>query len=425
MSKISHSILFYLASSLTLLSAQQSINPAQPASSIDSAVASPLYIKQTTDIEPALLKRAQDVVNSNEKSIAGSDKQDWKISPIAAVGVVFDDNIYLSNTNRVSDIIWSVGGGLAFEIGDYRNLEENYLIAQWVGTGYFYSQNPGQNAFNQDASLLGQYRWNQLKGQLESSYQNITGPERQVGAFTTRQVISNTLRFTYDYTDKTSFEAEAGQTTQIFETYLNQYDYYGKLAADYKIFPKIKLGLEGVFGILAVEDSNLQYYQQVRLRGSYAVTGKIDLRMSVGVETREYAGGDDMRITPVFSLGGEYRPFDGTSITLLGFRNVSGSSSVNDQDFIATGVTLGIKQRIQKYTVGISAGYENDTYYGTTSDSETNRVDNFIFVRPTISYDFIEWLKVEVFYEYRNNDSTYVNNAFYDNRVGIELDAKF
>ena len=66
----------------------------------------------------------------------------WRISPIFSTGVLYDDNIFLSNTNRVADVIWTISAGLSFELGDFRSESENYLIAQWLGSPIFYTDNP-------------------------------------------------------------------------------------------------------------------------------------------------------------------------------------------------------------------------------------------------------------------------------------------
>jgi hypothetical protein len=365
-------------------------------------------------------------VEIDGKAVAEAQRRLWRIRPKGGAAMVYDDNIFISNTNRVADVIWSVTAGLAFEMGDYRNLKENFLIAEWYGTGYFYTQNPQQNAFNQAAALLGQYRWNKLTGQVESRYQYLTGPDREVGAFTDRQLFVNAIRFNYDYSDKTTFDAEFLQNTQVYKSYLNQYDYRLKLGGDYRILPKVKIGGEGVAGILDVANGPLQYYQQLRGRLRYEATGKLAFKSSAGIEFRQFQGESELKIEPVFSLGLEYTPFDGTLISLTGYRDVIGSNSLEAQNYVATGVQLSIQQRVlQKFFVGIAFGYENDTYFATESDVSSDRVDNYIFARPSISYNIADWVKTGVFYEYRNNDSNISSNSFYDNRVGVELNLAF
>ena len=55
----------------------------------------------------------------------------------------------------------------------------------------------------------------------------------------------------------------------------------------------------------------------------------------------------------------------------------------------------------------------------------TDRVDNYLYVRPTLRYSFVRWFSVNVFYEFRKNTSTQESSNAYGNRLGMELAAKF
>jgi Putative beta-barrel porin 2 len=376
-----------------------------------------------------------------DRAVAAAGRKLWRIRPLFAAGVLYDDNIFLGNTNRVADVIWTISFGLAFELGDFRGGAENYLRAQWVGFPTFYTDNPSENSFNQAASLLAQYRWTRLVGQFESAFRIAREGNREVNTITTTRTFSNSLRFQYDYSPKTSFDllflqnysqssdpaeptaeiAASGQTTN------NQYE--ARAGMNYQILPKTNLGLEVAGGVLDQSSSPLQYYQQARLRVSYAATGKLNFRFSGGVEAREFEGSDLIRISPVFSLGLDYHPFDGTSLSMVGYRNVQAATSITGQDVTATGFEIALVQRIlQRFTAGIGFGYENDVYFGTTGEEisgDTDRVDNFLFVRPRLTYSFVDWFSASVFYEYRRAISTQSDSSFYNNRVGMEIATKF
>ena len=247
----------------------------------------------------------------------------WRIVPIFNAGVMFDDNIFISNTDRKSDVIFSVGGGLSIEFGDYRTLEENYLLLEYIGTGYFFSKYTAQNSFGQNASLLGQYRFDQLTVQAESQYQYINGAQRQVGGFTTRNILNNDLRFIYYLSEKTTFDLELGQDSNIYESPSNSsYLFYAIAGMDYLVMPKVRLGLEGVAGYVSAENNPSKTYQIINARAKYDLTGKVVLKATGGVQFTQYqSGGEPMRVSPVWSLGGEYLPFPNTAISLVTYRN--------------------------------------------------------------------------------------------------------
>ena len=82
----------------------------------------------------------------------------WRIRPYIKTGITYDDNIFITNTNRTADIIYNTDGGFTFELGDYRDLHNNYLLLEYLASGFFFSNHPAQNSLDQSYSLLAQYR---------------------------------------------------------------------------------------------------------------------------------------------------------------------------------------------------------------------------------------------------------------------------
>ena len=352
----------------------------------------------------------------------------WRVVPLLNAGVLYDDNIFISNTDRKGDVIFNIGAGLSIELGDYRTLEENYLLLEYIASGYFFSKYSDQNSFGQNASLLGQYRFNQLAVQAESQYQYINGAQRQVGGFTTRNILYNDLRFIYDVSEKTTVDLELSQDSNIYNSpYNSSYYYYATAGLDYLILPKIRIGLEGVAGFVDAQNNPDQTYQIVNARATYDLSGKVAIKATGGVQFTQYqSGGEPMNVSPVWSLGGEYLPFPNTAISLVTYRNFQVSPSLNNQNYWATGVELGVTQTIaQKFQVGVAGGYENDTYVSNERNVDADRVDNFFFIQPEISYNFLKYLTATIFYQHRFNDSTQQVDTWYDNQVGFELSASF
>ncbi|HEY5706867.1 MAG TPA: outer membrane beta-barrel protein [Terrimicrobiaceae bacterium] len=363
-----------------------------------------------------------DGVAPDSRLQGGPERRLWRINPQPFARLTYDDNIFISNTNRIADLIWTAGLTVSFELGDFHDLKDNYLIAEWSGAGLLYTDNPSQNAFNQSANLVGSYHWQRLTAEIESRYQYLTGPDRQIGNVASRQLIVNALHLKYDLSGKIRLTADARQSAQLYQIYLDQYEYQVKAGLDYQIFPKLGLGVEGVAGVLRVQESPDQTYQQLRIRGGYSLTGKIDIKFSGGLEFREVDDGQPLKTYPAFSLSLNYRPFDGTLISVEGYRTVFGSSSAIGQNFIATGFEVSIRQRIfQRITVTTAFGYENDDYFGTSQASQTKRVDNYFFIRPAISYALTRHAAFGIFYEFRRNESNQLVNTFFNNRAGLEF----
>jgi hypothetical protein len=355
------------------------------------------------------------------------DSRLWRIRPILSTGVTFDDNIFITNSNRKSDFIFNINAGFALEFGDYRNLEDNYLLLEYLATAFFFNRYTSQNSFDQAASLVGQYRFESLAVQAESRYQNLSGAERQVGAFTNRSLFFNAFRMIYDYSEKTAMDFEASQRTSYYPQNLSSYYYEGKGGFNYALFPKTLIGLEGIFGLAQVQESPDMWYQTLNGRLDYAITGKTIVKASGGVQFNEYVGGGEPpRVIPVFSLGAEYMLFKKTRLSLVAYRNLQASPSIAGQDYIATGGELGLSQEFaSKFEIGVTTGYENDTYVANTTRTDATRVDNFFFIRPSISYNFLKYMKASLSYEYRTNRSDLVEDTWFDNKLNLELSARF
>jgi hypothetical protein len=271
-----------------------------------------------------------------------------------------------------------------------------------------------------------QYRFNKLVAKLNSTYSHIKGSSRDVNTITTTQTFWNSLGFVYDYSDKTAFNLTLTQTTSITEDFQTTSQYQARAGMDYQLFPKTRVGFQGVAGVLDSSDTPLQYLQQALVQVFYNPSGKLGFSLSAGVQFLEFEDREDMKIDPVFSLGVTYTPFPATSMSLVGFRNVVGSSALAGQDYFATGFELNISQQFfQKVVAALSFGYENDEYFATTSDTSTDRVDNYVFVRPRLTYAFVDWFSVSVFYEFRQTTSTQETSSFYNNRAGLEILTKF
>jgi hypothetical protein len=356
-----------------------------------------------------------------------SDKK-WLLLFNVSTGVTYDDNVFISHTNKKADEIFTVSGGVTLGLGDYRNLQENYLLAQYLLSGFFFVHNSQENTPGQDLALKTQFRFSKLTLQTTSRYEYLSGVNRQVGNFVKENLIDNLIRLNYDYSDKTQLFFSFEQVTDLYESFISSYEYIGRVGGTYQITPKIRLGGEAVFGRLDQDESPSSNYAQFRLLSNYDLTGKLSLNLSVGEEIRHYDSGDGQtNATPVFSLGLTYHPFPDTTIGLSGYRSVSASPSAAAEHFLATGLSVQISQLLfQRVTAGLATGYENDEYRATRSGAaELGREDNYFFLEPTLTYKFGRWLSASLSYEFRRNASNESAFTFSDNRITLSMEVNF
>ena len=352
----------------------------------------------------------------------------WRLIFTIGAGVFYDDNIFISHTNRQSDTIFTLDGGFAFEIGDYRDRVDNYLIAKYLATGYLFTTHHNEDSVDQDAVLQDQFRFSNFTFQNQVTFDYLNGSDRTIGTFVTRYLLDGSFKLLYDVSPKTQLFGQFEQISSIYRAELSSYEYIGRFGVDYLITPKIKLGLQGVVGDLVQQDGPSSLYGQGELRAAYQYTEKLTFRGAAGFQVSSYSDSDLIKVTPVFELGADYQPFNDTHISLTAFRKTFASPLYIGQYFNGTGVELDVKQTfIQRFTVAAAIGYEHDTYNSTGGPEVVNidRTDNYFYFRPSISYDFRQWLTATIYYQYGRNSSTIGTSTFYDNRVGAQISFTF
>ena len=211
---------------------------------------------------------AQQAGQAEQAALLPADvsQKKWRITPLFSAEVTYDDNIFLTNTDRVSDVIWTPSIGLIYELGDFRGKTENYLSVQWIGMPVIYTKNTDQSGFNQYIALSLQYRFNKLVAKLDSSFSHVRGSSRDVNTITTTQTFWNSLAFAYDYSEKTAFNLTFTQSTSSTEDFQTTSQYHARAGMDYQLLPKTRVGFQGVAGLIDSSDTPLQYLQQLLMQ---------------------------------------------------------------------------------------------------------------------------------------------------------------
>jgi putative beta-barrel porin BBP2 len=347
----------------------------------------------------------------------------WRLIFTIQGGVYWDSNIFLSQNHPVGDTVIQLAGGFSFEIGDYRSQTNNFLTLKYLATGYIYTGRPEENGVDQQVVFHGQYRWDRLTLQSNVAFSYLDGPDRLAGTFTTQYLVDGLVRALYDYSDKTQLHAEFEQITDIYPSQLSSYEYIGRVGADYLITPKIKIGVEGDVGDLQIEHSGDMFYGEGRLRVAYQLTQKLTFLASGGFEVAHFSQNDDTKVLPVFDLSAQWTPFVGTTFGLSAFRKIFASPVEVGNVFTATGVQATVSQTFfQRLSAAVFVGYENDQYKAAGSNAvATSRADNYVYVRPNLTYSIGGWCNIVLYYQFNHNDSNLNGASFTDHRIGGQV----
>src|SRR6266511_168944 len=353
---------------------------------------------------------------------------------------VWDDNIFISHTNKVSDYYFAIEPQITIGVGDMEGRSRSYLRLDYMPSAILFVDHSDQDAFNQLIHLEGGYRSGRLTlslsqdiALLESANLNsffdttglwantdASGPTR-VNIFYTR------LRASYQLTGKMFLQGEFDSPTYFYPNHISDYTVSGGLYLYYNWLPKLSVGIGGTFGYTWVDaPSTNQSFEQINLRLNYAVTAKLALYASGGVEFRQFDGNRNTYDSPVFELGLSYHPFEGSYLSLAAGRRIYSSGYLPNQDFGATYVAGRFQQRLfHRVYLGLGAGYEHSNYFSTDRDVSATRDDDYWFIEPSVDVLITRWLSAGVYHLHREDSSNQEFFDWEDNQVGVRATLRF
>jgi len=353
---------------------------------------------------------------------------------------VWDDNIFLSHSDKVSDYYFAIEPVITIGVGDMAGHNSSYLRLDYMPSAILFVDHSDQDAFNQLIHLEGGYSSGRLTlyasediALLESanlnSFFDTTGLWANTDASgpTRMNIFYTRLRADYQLTAKMYLQAEFDSPSYAYPGNISDYTIAGGLYLYYNVTPKLSLGIGGTFGYNWVDNPTTdQYFEQINVRLNYQWTSKVGLYASAGVEFRQFDGNRDTYDTPVFELGLSYNPFSGTFISLAAGRRIYNSGFLPDQDFASTYVVGRLQQRLfHRFYLGLAAGYENSDYFATDRNVSATRNDDYWFIEPSLDVLITRWLNAGVYYLHREDSS---NQAFFDwndNQVGVRATVRF
>ena len=351
------------------------------------------------------------------------------IRPTMTFSTTYSDNILESTTNRRQDLIYTIAPGATFGLGDYVQKQYNYFTLQYVPTLNLYNHFSTLNSLDQHLRIDGQWGMERLKLSAYFGYDKAFGGNRDIGGLVNSEYYTMGAAAKYILNEKIAFEALGDQTFSDYgSSGIGSREFVNHDYLNYAFTPKLTGSVGAAFGILQPYVGGTQTYEQGLFRLQFVSSSKLNFQGNFGFELREFPSGVGARFTPVFNLTGNYLLFPGTTLTLSGGRNVTYSAAVTGSNYTATNVVAGINQHvIGKLSVGLNVGFENDTYFFVSGaqPGAINRVDNYITLSPSLTYQWNDWASISVSYLYRDNQSNAPARSFYNNQVSVGVHIGF
>ncbi|MBQ2313163.1 MAG: outer membrane beta-barrel protein, partial [Elusimicrobiaceae bacterium] len=327
---------------------------------------------------------------------------------MAYEGLSYDDNIYLTNDNRIGSAISSTKLGALYDLA----IPNSSLKGKFTAVGGYnaYQKHNHKNGF-WDALVIADFGNDLFKiGDtflLTSDPANSEITERE-------QRINNKVYASY----RTSAYKKLSLGFKVSDEYekyisgttlkdLNRNRVNAGAGIYFNVSEKTSLFAEYTFTALSYDtnhaNNSIGGTAALGIEGKIApkVTGEAKVTYDYRNYTHDKAGCDNYGDLIGYNVEVSWEPTSRTLFRLSGARKFEETLYVNNRYFISTGVELyGSQKILEKLTAGLTLGYENLSY-PKDNGAGVERSDDVFTVRPEIGYQFNKWLSAGVWYQYR------------------------
>lgn len=344
------------------------------------------------------------------------------------VAALYDDNIRLSNTAQQDDFMFLLTASVAWQHGDILRKRNSWARVFYQATGIVFAEESDENNVDHDFQAGGQKRWGKLAVALEGRYRRLSGATPDLGDRVQRDQLAGKVTATYDLSGRTFVEGSAGVDAVRYQQ-SNLADYEEWLAdgyVGYELSGRTKVAAGGAVGRLNVSGTEGQNFQRAMVKVTRASTGALGLTAKAGAEFRQTETGNN--VTPVFNLTADWEPVeDSTKVSASAFRETVASGALAGENYIRTGAALRLAQRFgDRFSAGLEAGYEQLQYSETASaGTASGRSDDYFYAKPSLKYEFASKRRAQVFYNFREDDSSVEDFSFSANQWGLSFGLDF
>ena len=361
----------------------------------------------------------------------------------------YDDNILISHTNTLSDVIWTVSPGLTLAGGGvgaylpgsvtveqlrnllYYSLVEDvtkpgrFFVVDYTPSFIFYTDHSSYDNVGQSVKLSGGYSFSRLALGLDFDYTREQVKNAGVGTLTEESLYDARFRSRYDLTDRTFLEVNGryyrlDYVDPLYQGYqeVSEENWLNRTFAD-----RLSLGVGLAVGRDFPQYSSDQTFERILARAVYRLSGKLYFSASLGVEFRQYDSGESGTLHPVLGVSGTYQLREGTTLNVEGhgLQEPSPYGGYNDTRW---GGSLGVRQRLfSRLHAEASAAYDYIQYnfYGTQGQPSSVRTDNYFYGRLTLDYEFNRHVVGSLFYTYYRDNSSYGAYSYDDTVLGLRV----
>ena len=351
-----------------------------------------------------------------------------------------DDNIALTERNRLEDWFVQIQPSVMFGVGDVAK-QQNFLQINYLPSFYRYEEHPEFDSNQHVARIVTGFNTSNLAVRLSQDIailNNIvlaaaTGERESLvpSGRTNLDLFNTDLSANYNMTPRDFIFWEFRMARTAYEMPLISSAVYATdLYLNHGFTDKFALGL-GVAGGYNAVDFPTPNQTMVQALGhlNYTPGNEFSIDIIAGEEFRDFENNSrGTYSTPVFSIGAIWRPVEETNFTLSATRQIYNSAAQTAQDYVDTNIGGMIRQRVCKaFYLAVLGGYEHVQYF--------NAIDlpmplpeprnDYYYVQPSADLILTRFWSFGGYYLRRQNYGTVAHTDFYSNQFGVRSVIKF
>jgi hypothetical protein len=343
------------------------------------------------------------------------------------VATVYDDNIRLSSQDAQQDFLFVLSASVAWQRGDVKRKRGSWQRVYYKATGVAFAEQSDENSLDHDFQAGAQKRWGSLALAMEGRFRRLSGATPDLGDRVLRNDFNVKASGTYDFSGRTFVEAGVAYNgVRYEEAGLADYDeWVAEGFAGYELSGRTRISAGGSLGRLDVAKAGSQDFQRALVKVNRVSTGSLGLTGKAGAEFRQTPQGD--KTTPVFSLAADWEPVeDSTKVSVEVIRETVASGALAGENYQRTGAAVRVAQDLgSRFKAGLEAGYERLSYDAASNATSSGRSDDYLYVKPSLKYEFAARRRAEIFYSFREDDSSDEAFSFTANQWGLSFGLDF
>jgi hypothetical protein len=375
----------------------------------------------TDEVVPRVLQSPDRTLEPGAGTDTAQDNARLPVTFGITLAGYYDDNIYIQPgaAGRTGDFIYDVVPFVSYNSARNTGVDNSVQVTYSPGF-VFYQRHPGNDTFEDTGSFVYGYHGSRTDLMVTQQYASEQNSAPDEGDLVKVHEYRTVVNLDYTIGAKLSATARAQQDIVDYDQGFGSKQWTGSVYLNYEMMPKTTFSV-GVLGGAADLEGPNQTFEQVNGRVVYTPTEKLSFNATAGGEFRQTQGYAGTTVTPVFSGGLSYNPWNDANFTANAYREYNYSAKFFGEDYLATGASLSVTQGFrEKLWATLSGSYEN-AHYENNLDDEANDIDyNYFTVRAALDYQANDWLSLGAYYQYRRNVSAEID-SFVDNQAGLQL----